>query len=141
MWPVQLLSLAVRLPSWGRGGQTSRKSIRVEEKVWVVFGPQPEGPRQRMGGCPPQLEQSIRQEREASSSFPSQKPAARERWRGSLTRMLGMEEPALACRITPLGGLPWSAQGEALARRGPRDPWEWQGLPQGSQPGCFCGRH
>lgn len=37
-----------------------------EKKVLVVFGPQPQGLRQRMGVCPRQLEQSMLRAWEAS---------------------------------------------------------------------------
>lgn len=57
-------------PRRGQGRQTSEGAYARERKFSVVFGPQSRGPRQRMGVCPQQLEQSLQWAWEASQLLP-----------------------------------------------------------------------
>lgn len=96
----------------------------------VVFGPQPQGPRQRMGVCPRQLEQSVQWAWEAAQLFTESEAQQRP-----FDARPVLEDPAelplkpAARLLLQKGGLGKAQCGEKLRRSQER-----AGQPHGSRP-------
>lgn len=108
----------------GKGRPDPERAFMKEKKVLVVFSPQPQGPGQRMGVCPRQLEQSCCG-RGGSSSFPSPKHRG-SRWWGCWCPETSR---ASACAPETSTGSPCRAPAQRSGEAGGR-----AGQPRGSQP-------